>query len=160
MAEPAPPRSRLQRRLILDAAVSLIERDGPAALSMRRLGPELGVEGVAPYHHFGSRDELLSAIGDRILEPLQELPPTEDWREACRQFATTLRNVAVARPASFQLLGLQPLDTPASLRPVELLRGVLVAQGFTPRDALAIYRATVSYERGLRALLDGLPDPK
>ena len=134
--------------MILDGAMALIERDGPGALSMRRLGSALGVEGMAIYHHFDSRDDLLDAIGDRLLEPLHELELGDDWREACRRFATALRDVAVAQPATFQLLGLQPFDTPASLQPVERLLGLLVDQGFTPPEALAIYRATVSYARG------------
>lgn len=142
-----PPR-RLTRDLILDRAVALIEREGPGALSMRRLGSTLGVGGMAIYHHFENREELLSAIGDRLLEPLQQLELSDDWREACRRFATALRDVAVAQPATFQLLGLQPLDTPSALRPVERLLSVLVTHGFTAPDALAIYRATVSYARG------------
>ena len=138
----------MNRGLILDSAVSLIEREGPGALSMRRLGSTLGVEGMALYHHFESRDELLIAIGARLLDPLHELELGEDWREACRRFATALRGVAVANPATFQLVGLEPLDTPASLRPVERLLGVLVKRGFTPAESLAIYRATASYARG------------
>lgn len=57
---------------------------------MRRLGSQLGVEGMAIYHHFAGRDDLLRAIGDRLLEPLHELELTDDWRVACRRFATTL----------------------------------------------------------------------
>lgn len=144
----SPQSQRLNRDLILDGAVALIERDGPGALSMRHLGSELGVEGMAIYHHFENREALLGAIGERLLEPLHALELGTDWREACRRFATALRDVAVARPATFALLGLQPLDTPASLRPVERLLGVLVAAGFSPAAALAIYRATVSYARG------------
>lgn len=128
--------------------MALIERQGPDALSMRRLGAALGVEAMAIYHHFDSREDLLRAIGDRLLEPLHELELGDDWREACRRFAIALRGLAVARPATFQLLGLRPLDTPASLRPVERLLAVLVAERFTPHQALAIYRATVSYARG------------
>jgi AcrR family transcriptional regulator len=142
------PQRPLNRDRILQGAVALIEREGPGALTMRRLGAALGVEGMAIYHHFDSRDELLDAIGDRLLEPLQELELNVDWREACRRFATGLRDVAVAQPATFRLLGLQPFDTPASLRPVERLVGVLVKAGFTPAGALGIYRATVSYARG------------
>ena len=140
--------ARSTGELILDGAVALIEREGPGSLSMRRLGSTLGVEAMAIYHHFDSRDELLSAIGDRLLEPLHELELSDDWREACRRFATALRNVAAAQPATFRLLGLQPFDTPVSLRPVERLLSVLIAAGFGPGDALAIYRATVSYARG------------
>lgn len=142
------PQRPLNREVILDGAVALIERDGPGALSMRRLGSALGVEAMAIYHHFRGRDELLSAIGDRLLEPLHELELGDDWRHACRRFATALRDIAVAKPATFQLLGLQPLDSLSSLRPVERLVGVLVSGGFDPARALAIYRATVSYARG------------
>ena len=115
---------------------------------MRRLGAALGVEAMAIYHHFDSREDLLRAIGDRLLEPLHELELGDEWREACWRFAVALRDLAVAQPATFQLLGLRPLDTPASLRSVERLLGLLVAERFAPRDALAIYRATVSYARG------------
>jgi AcrR family transcriptional regulator len=138
----------LNQGLILDAALSLINDEGPGALSMRRLGSRLGVEGMAIYHHFASRDELLSAIGDRILEPLQGMELGDDWREACRRFATALRAVVVAQPATFQLLGLRPFETSSSLGPVERLLSVLVERGFSPAAALAIYRATVSYARG------------
>lgn len=147
-SERVPPQRRLNRDVILDRAVDLIEREGPGALSMRRLGAALGVEAMAIYHHFESRDALLSAIGDRLLEPMDRLELGDDWREACRRFATALRNVAVAHPATFQLLGLKPLDTRASLRVVERLMGALVERGFAPATALAIYRATVSYARG------------
>jgi AcrR family transcriptional regulator len=141
-------RHPLNRDLVLDGAVALIEREGPGALSMRRLGSALGVEGMAIYHHFRGRGELLDAIGDRLLGPLQELELGDDWRGACFRFATALRDVAVAQPATFALLGLQPFDSPSSLRPVERLLGVLVSAGFGPATALAIYRATVSYARG------------
>jgi AcrR family transcriptional regulator len=138
----------LNHAAILDAAVTLIEREGPDALTMRRLGARLGVEAMAIYHHFASRDELLAAIGDRLLEPLQHLDLGEDWRGACRLFARALRDLAVERPSTFRLLGLQPFDTPISLRPVERLLRVLVDSGFSPSDALAVYRATASYARG------------
>lgn len=138
----------LTRDLILDAAVALINDEGPGALSMRRLGSRLGVEGMAIYHHFAGREDLLTAMGDRLLEPLQGVELGDDWREACRRFATALRDLVVAQPTTFQLLGLQPFDTPSSLRPVERLLTVLVERGFSPGNALAIYRATVSFARG------------
>jgi TetR/AcrR family transcriptional regulator, tetracycline repressor protein len=141
-------RRPLSRELILDRAVALIERDGPDGLSMRRLGRELGVEGMALYHHLAGRDELLRAIGDRLLEPLRDLDLTDDWREACRRFATALRDIARASPATFQLVGLEPFDTPASLHSVERLLAVMIDDGIAPAEALAAYRAVASYARG------------
>ena len=115
---------------------------------MRRLGSELGVEGMALYHYVAGRDELEAAIAERLLEPLRRLKPTRDWREACGGFAGALRTIAKARPATFLLVGLRPLDTPALLAPVEALLGTLVACGFPASDALAVYRAVASYARG------------
>ncbi|HTU29332.1 MAG TPA: TetR family transcriptional regulator [Solirubrobacteraceae bacterium] len=140
-------RRPLTRERILDVAIALIEHDGPEALSMRRLGAALGVEGMAIYHHFAGREDLLGAIAERLLEPLDDLEQRSDWREDCHDFATTLREVAVQRPATFRLVGMQPLGE-VLLLPVERLLGTLVEAGFEPVTALAIYRATISYARG------------
>ena len=44
------------------AAIALIENEGPAALTMRRLATELGVTTTTIYWHVGSRDELVTEI--------------------------------------------------------------------------------------------------
>ena len=115
---------------------------------MRRLGSELGVEAMSLYHHVHGREQLLAAIGDRMLEPLRELDLTADPREACRRFAVALRDIALEKPATFLLVGLQPLDRPTSLQAVERLLGVLVGAGLSPTDALVAYRAVASFARG------------
>ena len=140
---PAP----LNREAILEGAIALIERDGPDALSMRKLGSSLGVEGMAIYRHFSGREDLLAGLADRLLRPLDAVDLGSDWRTACRRFATGLRQIAVARPATFKLVAMEPLPG-RSLGPVERLLGILVGAGFEPGSALAIYRATVSYARG------------
>jgi AcrR family transcriptional regulator len=149
LAPSRPQRRRpLSRDRIVEAAIELVEHHGPEALSMRRLGAQLGVEGMALYHYLAGRDELLRAIADRLLAPLRRIQPTDDWREHCRRFAHALRTIGKARPSTFLLVGLQPLDTPGSLQPVERLLEALVAAGFAAQEALAVYRAVASYARG------------
>jgi AcrR family transcriptional regulator len=138
----------LTRAAIVDAAIVLVERQGVAALTMRKLGAELGVEAMALYHHFPNRESLVDAIGQRLLEPLEVLTLAGDWQAAARLLAVALRTIAVARPASFQLVGLNPLDGARSLEPVERLLDTMLVNGLTPAQALASYRATVSYARG------------
>jgi AcrR family transcriptional regulator len=133
---------------ITTAAMALIEREGFDALSMRRLGSELGVEAMSLYYYVNGREELLDAIGDRMIAPLAELELEPDWRRACAQFAEALRDIARERSGTFRLLGLKPLDTPGSLFAVERLVAALVDAGFSPPDALAVYRAVASYARG------------
>jgi AcrR family transcriptional regulator len=50
------------RRALLDAALTIIERDGPAALTLRAVAREAGVSPAAPYHHFQDKSELMSAV--------------------------------------------------------------------------------------------------
>lgn len=48
-------------------AVDLLDTHGLAALTMRRLGTELGVQPSAIYHHFDNKQSLLAAVADEIL---------------------------------------------------------------------------------------------
>jgi AcrR family transcriptional regulator len=50
------------RRVLLDAAVHVVEKDGVGALSLQAIAKKAGVSSGAPYHHFASRDDLLAAI--------------------------------------------------------------------------------------------------
>src|SRR5262249_31540034 len=67
-------RAAVDRRRIAEEALRLIDADGLERLSMRRLGAELGVEGMAIYHHFGNKAELLDGVLELLLEEL-EVPP-------------------------------------------------------------------------------------
>lgn len=57
-------RKGLTRDAVLGAAIAVADADGLDALSMRRLGGELGVEAMSLYNHVGSRADLLGAIAD------------------------------------------------------------------------------------------------
>jgi AcrR family transcriptional regulator len=57
---------------IVGAARALIESGGVDAVSMRKLAAEVGVAPTAIYWHVGSREDLLSAVLDAMIE---DLPP-------------------------------------------------------------------------------------
>jgi AcrR family transcriptional regulator len=58
------------RRVLLDTAVRVVEKEGLAALSLHAIARRAGVSSGAPYHHFQSREELLAAIAERGFELL------------------------------------------------------------------------------------------
>lgn len=62
----------LQRALV-EAAERILERDGPASLSLRAVAREAGVSPAAPYHHFKDKDELINAVARRGFEMLAEV---------------------------------------------------------------------------------------
>ncbi|MFE3186517.1 TetR family transcriptional regulator [Streptomyces violascens] len=50
------------KRLILEAAGGLLAAGGPAAVQVRAVAAEVGVSDAAVNHHFGTREQLLSAL--------------------------------------------------------------------------------------------------
>ena len=56
-----PPRD-LTRTRIIEAALVLIDRKGPEAVTMRAVADALGVTAMALYNHFGCKDDLLRAM--------------------------------------------------------------------------------------------------
>ena len=60
-------REPISREAIVTAAIQLLDREGLAALSMRRLAEELGTGAASLYWHVGSKDGLLELIFDRVI---------------------------------------------------------------------------------------------
>jgi AcrR family transcriptional regulator len=58
------------RRVLLETAVRVVEKDGLAALSLQALSRRAGVSSAAPYYHFESREQLLAAIAAQGFELL------------------------------------------------------------------------------------------
>ncbi|MFD5225648.1 TetR family transcriptional regulator [Microbacterium sp. NPDC058342] len=62
------PPSRHDRRSVVECALRLLDEVGLPDLSMRRLAAELDVQPSALYWHFPSKQALLAAVADRILD--------------------------------------------------------------------------------------------
>lgn len=142
------PGRRLTREAVLDAAIDLVERDGAPALSMRRLGAELGVEAMSLYHHVSGRDDVLTGMAERLMSRFPPPPTQAGWQDAGEWFARQLRVVATASPNTFALTAMRPLRSPVALAPVEAVLDAMVRAGASPVDALVAYRALASYARG------------
>lgn len=50
------------RKALIAKAVDLLEQEGVSALSLRRIARDTGVSQAAPYSHFQSKKELLTAV--------------------------------------------------------------------------------------------------
>ena len=59
--------SPLTRARVLEAAVDLADREGIDAVSMRRLGQELGIEAMSLYTHVRGKDDLLDGMVDAVV---------------------------------------------------------------------------------------------
>ncbi|MGW0435900.1 TetR/AcrR family transcriptional regulator C-terminal domain-containing protein [Micromonospora sp. NPDC003197] len=132
-------RAGLTRAAVLEAAMTLADREGLAALSMRRLGAELGVEAMTLYHHVASKDALLDGLVERLF--VEAAPPRFtglSWREGLRSYAHSLRAALLAHPNVIPLVVSRPALTPQNLRIMEDGLAALAAAGFPLERALDV----------------------
>lgn len=61
------PREPLSRERIIDTALALVDANGLEALSMRRLGAELGMDPMAAYYYVPSKAALLDAVVEAVM---------------------------------------------------------------------------------------------
>lgn len=148
-------RRRLSRARILDGALALLDRAGPDAFSMRRLGEELGVGTMTIYGYFRSKAELLDAIVDAGAE-LVEVPPSEGpWRDSVRRLFLTIHRGLLEHPGLVELRRKRPLLSPGGLRLTEAGMRILLDAGFSRHEAARAYRALFIYTFGFAAFGPG-----
>ena len=59
-------RGTLSRQGIVEAALGLLDEEGPEALTFARLGSALDASTTAVYRHFSSRDEIIVALAEEL----------------------------------------------------------------------------------------------
>jgi AcrR family transcriptional regulator len=129
-------RAGLSREQVLDAALDLIDRDGTAALSMRRLGAELGVEAMTLYHYLPNKDALLDGIVERVVAQAETGLTDGPWDRALADYARALRATLLRHPGAALLVATRPAVTPATLRAAERGLALLCGAGFPVGQAL------------------------
>ncbi|RAV15802.1 TetR/AcrR family transcriptional regulator [Mycolicibacterium sp. GF69] len=93
---------QLHKRDVVAAATGLLDTYGLADLSMRRLARELEVSPGALYWHFASKQELLGAVTDRILEPVTD--PAGNWPDRITGLCAALRDALLSHTDGAELV--------------------------------------------------------
>src|SRR5690349_4981815 len=144
----------VNRSVILQAALGIIDRDGIDGLSMRRLSEEVGRDPTVLYRHVPSKAALLDGVAETVFGQLRVDTADPDWAGQLRAVAHEFRRLAIAHPNTVALLVTRPLATPLGQRPPGMLRpledvvALLTAAGFSGPDALHIYRVLFGYLHG------------
>ncbi len=98
----APSRSRrtespagLDRNRITEASVRLLDADGLAKFSMRRLAAELDVTAMSLYWYVDTKDDLLELALDSVYAEIDRPREDADWRDRLRELARSYRELLV-----------------------------------------------------------------
>ncbi len=148
MARGRPRRPPLTRDQILEAAFQIAHDEGLAALSMRRLAKELGIEASSLYHYVASRDEVLDGIVARLRRRVavpEQIP--QDWATAMEALFAAYAEVLTAHPNLVPLAGRQVDDDPET-------NGLmwLVEHGFSLDDATELWQCVHALTIGFALL--------
>ncbi|HEV7896543.1 MAG TPA: TetR/AcrR family transcriptional regulator C-terminal domain-containing protein [Planosporangium sp.] len=134
-----PRQALLSRQRIIEAATALIDSEGLAALSTRRLAAELGVQGPSLYNHVATKEDLLDAVADSITGQVDiSVFGRHDWRVALRLWARSYRDALTAHPNIVPYLAQGPGRRPAALAMADAVYGGLVDAGWPPARATHI----------------------
>ena len=145
---------RLSRERILRTALSLIAREGPEGLSMRRLAQDLDVWPMSLYRYFHDKEELLAALADAAAEDIAPPATAGPWREQMQELLGQARTIFKRHPG-----GLRPQDDgPATARVRDTGLAILERAGFDPNEAQTAWQALLAYTAGTAAFDSGAAD--
>ncbi len=135
-------RGSLTPETIVAESLRLLDTEGADGFSLPKLGRALGADPTAVYRHFGSKDDLVLAIADRLIEEaMTGLVAQECWVDTVIDATRRLRTTYQTHPAAAALSASRTTQRPAEMRIVDALIGAVLEAGFTGAAAARMYRA-------------------
>jgi AcrR family transcriptional regulator len=143
------PHPSRDRDAIARTAIAIADRDGLAAVSMRRVAAEIGTTASALYRYFARKDDLLNLMVDGVLEGAPAA--TADWRADLRAVGHAMRALFKRHSWLTVALAGQPTLGPNRLRALETTLELLAPTGLALADRLVLIDTLTSYVRGFVA---------
>jgi len=141
-------RGTLTRDRIIEVAIAFADEHGVEALSMRKLGAELGVEAMSLYNHVDNKDDIYDGMIDFVVGAIPL--PDEDtvWQNAIRALGTDAMEQFSAHPWVAPLMMTRGMFGPAALRFMDRVLAVLSNAGFTDEDTHHAWQMLASHTMG------------
>jgi TetR/AcrR family tetracycline transcriptional repressor len=146
-------RAGLRPEAVIAAARSLVEREGLAAVTMRRLAGDLGVAPNTLYSHFADKTALLDAIVDDVIGEVEPPDPhAVDWAEGLVALMGQTRRLLLDHAELIPLVLSRPRRGRNAIRLGEVTLELLARGGIRGRRAVRALRALLVYSFGFAAL--------
>lgn len=155
--EKTAARIPLSRERVLTCAVSIADRDGIGALTMRSLAAVLEVKPMSLYYYVANKGEILDAIVDMVYAEIDVPSADGDWDNEMRRRAASVRDALARHPWAIGLLESRTAPGQATLRHHDATLGVLRGAGFSVQSAAHAYALLDSYTYGFAMQEAALP---
>jgi len=140
----------IEREIIVDAALTLLNEVGLERLTTRKLAERLGVQQPALYWHFKSKSALLDAVNEEMLARYHthRVPgPGETWDQFAAATARSFRKAMLAVPDGARInAGTRP--STSQFADAERQLQLYVNAGFSSEEAFNISIALARYVVG------------
>jgi AcrR family transcriptional regulator len=142
-------RPLLTKADIVSAGLSILQRKGYDALTIRNVAAALGVKSASLYWHFQAKEELEDELADELLAGFEpEVSESETWQDQLRNSAIGFyRYLKSKRDASRLLMG-RFLTGPNAVREIERGLHLFRNAGFSAHDAAFASHAVRVYVQG------------
>jgi AcrR family transcriptional regulator len=135
---------RLDPEKLAATALEIADAEGLDAVTIRRLAQLHDVTPMALYRHFHDKDDLLAAIGDRLLADIRLPEPNDDrWDLQLRAVLTAFVDALRPHPKAADLTLYRILVSEAGLAMAERTMELLTAGGFSVDDAAEVGRQSL-----------------
>jgi AcrR family transcriptional regulator len=133
-------RAGLTKDQVFRAAVRVADEGGIAALTMRKLAQELGVEAMSLYHHVADKDEVLAGMADVVVSEISArvadigAPPggaDGNWKTAVRHTILAAREVLLGHPWAPSVIESRTTMSPTVMRYYDSLMRLLREGGLS-----------------------------
>jgi TetR/AcrR family tetracycline transcriptional repressor len=143
-------RPSLDRSIVVQAALELLNRVGLDGLTTRSLAAELRVKSPALYWHFHNKQELLDAMADTMISGAGMGPPrsAETWQEWLARRAHAYRASLLAHRDSARIVTEAQQLSPATIQSLNEELQAMVNLGFDAVQALRTITALTNYIDG------------
>jgi TetR/AcrR family transcriptional regulator, tetracycline repressor protein len=138
----------LDSHRIISAALTIIERDGLEALTMRALGAELGVDAMAVYRHLPNKKALFDGIVESVWNELELPPPCKTWQAELRLLAMNVRKLLSAHANALPIISTRATTGSGGLAALERGLVILKEAGLSAREGMEVLSAASSFVIG------------
>jgi AcrR family transcriptional regulator len=139
----------LSRERIIRSAIILLDAEGLAGLSMRRLADNLDAGAMSLYWYFSTKDELVRAATDATLSEIRLRNLPDGWDAKVRALATDVRAVIQRHPWLGQTLSGAPATGPHGLAVFEAFLEALAQLGLGGDQLDSAVSTILGYIQGL-----------
>ncbi|MFH9618188.1 TetR/AcrR family transcriptional regulator C-terminal domain-containing protein [Streptomyces pratensis] len=142
---------QLSRERVIRAAIALVDEEGLAALSMRRIATEFGTSTMALYSHVPSKGELVRLMAEAVFGSGPAGPRPTGWRPMLEREARWLWKQYEQHPWLARAMAhlTRPMASPNAMLFTERVLSALTGLGLTPEQMLHIHLTVLGYAQGI-----------